>query len=256
MKKILFLLSIILSTISAATPEQVDRYLLLSHSDEQLANLETQFTQMQNRIVGDDTNVTEYDTQMLSIRFKEKLQDEISDNEMDEVLENYKNPILLKFVYETSGGIEDVNALREYIARLKADPTSKDRIKIVEKINEIYSNKDGLTDIYNTMFKPFIQKMIPGKKDPKKMKEMQKKYIESIKEVYKMQLLYSTRDFSKEELDGLLKVMKTPAMNHEIRATYGAIAYAMKDFMNTIASRVEQKIKERKKVKHNLNKNN
>ena len=256
MKKILFLLGVISSTMFAATPEQVDRYLLLSHSDEQLANLETQFTQMQNRIVGDDGNITEYDTQMLTIRFKEKLQEEISDNEMDDILQNYKNPTLLKFVYETSGGIDDPNALRQYLSQIKTDPASKERIKIVEKINEVYSNKDGLTELYKSMFEPFIQKMIPGKKDPKKMKEMEKKYLDSMKEVYKMQLLYSTRDFTKEELDELLKVMKTPAMNHEIRATYGAIAYAMKDFMHTMVNRLEQKFKERKKVKHNLNKNN
>jgi len=121
MKKILFLIGIISSTIFAATPEQVDRYLLLSHSDEQLANLETQFTQMQNRIVGDDSNITEYDTQMLTIRFKEKLQEEISDNEMDDILQNYKNPTLLKFVYETSGGIDDPNALRQYLSQIKKD---------------------------------------------------------------------------------------------------------------------------------------
>ncbi len=240
MKKILYITLFVSSALFSATPKQVDQYLLFSHSEEQLINLETQFSQMENRIYGSNTDATEYDTQMLSIRFREYLERELSESEMNDVLQNYKNETFLKFVYETSGNSYDRSAAAQYIARLKENPESKTRIDLIEKINNFYSNKDGIISIFNTIVKPIMTKMMPAKTDSKFLKKIQKRYVKAMRESSRREILYDTRNFTIEELDKLLKVMETPAMDHEIKAVYGAMSYSLQDFIKSIASRISQ----------------
>jgi len=42
-----------------------------------------------------------------------------------------------------------------------------------------------------------------------------------------------------EELEELLKIVKTPVMNHESKAVFGSTAYALKEFFLSIASRYD-----------------
>ena len=52
----------------------------------------------------------------------------------------------------------------------------------------------------------------------------------------KNETLFATKDFSMEELEALLKVAQTPAIDHEVKAVYGGMAFALKDFFLTLAS--------------------
>jgi len=113
MKKILLALTLFTHLSFSATPEQVEKYLLVSRSEEELIALESQFSAMQNAFKRNDTNQTEdstYDMQMLSLRFKEYIEKNLSEEEMTEVLENYTNVVLLQFVSAASEAQEhDVN---------------------------------------------------------------------------------------------------------------------------------------------------
>jgi len=241
MKKLLLTLLLLSGIIYAATPEQVERYLMLSHAEDDLLELESSFGAMQNRMDAKDGNGTTYDTEMLTIRFREKLQQSLSDSEMDKVLENYKNETLLKFVYESSDPEGDYLEIRKYAKEAKADPELKSRLEIIQKINESYSNKEAIVQMFDTLIMPIIKRVKPENADDKRVKEMRERYLKSMIENGYNQILYATREFSTEELDELLTLSKTPAMSYEIKAVFGAMAYAMEEFMAMMADRMGHK---------------
>ena len=238
MKKILPILLLLASTLFAATPEQVERYLMLSHAEEELLNLESSFAAIQNRMDAKENNGTDYDTEMLTVRFREYLQRALSDSEMDKVLENYKSEVLLKFVYESSDPEGDYLAIRTYAKEAKADPELKSRLEIIKKINENYSNKEAITQMFDTLIIPIIKRVRPKDADKDQIKKMRERYLKSMTENGYNQILYASREFTTEELDALLEVAKTPAMGYETKAVYGAMAYAMQEFMETMANRM------------------
>ncbi len=104
MKKYILLTALYTSFLFSATLEQVEQYLSVSSAEEELLSIESQFSSMQNSF-SQDENASEnntYDMQMLSVRFKDYLQRNLSEDEMDEVLDNYRNVVLLQFVSATS----------------------------------------------------------------------------------------------------------------------------------------------------------
>jgi len=238
MKKLVLALILFSGMISAATPEQVERYLMLSHSEEELLDLESSFTAMQNRMDARDGNGTTYDTELLTVRFREKLQSSLSESEMQKVLENYKNEALLKFVYESSDPEGDSLAIQRYAKEAKADPELESRLEIITKINRYYSNKEAITLMFDTLIAPIIKRMKPGNSNEEQVKKMRENYLKSMINNTYNQILYATREFSTKELDELLEVSKTPAMGYETKAVFGAMAYAMQEFMEMMANRM------------------
>jgi len=238
MKKLLYLLSLFTMTLFAATPEQVEQYLMISHSEEELLELESGFAAMQQRI---DGNGTTYDTEMLTVRFREHLQTNLSEDEMQKVLENYKSPALLKFVYESSDPEGNYMEILKYAKEAEANPELESRIEMVNKINKYYSNEEAITQMFDTLITPIMKRMRPNNSDDEKIEKMRKTYLESmIKNGYR-QILYATREFSTEELDELLEISKTPAMGYETKAVTAAMTYAMQEFMEKMADRMGHK---------------
>ncbi len=243
MKKLFSILFLLTLTLFAATPEQVERYLMLSHAEEDLLDLESSFTSMQNRMNAKDGNGTTYDTELLTVRFREYLQGALSEDEMAEVIANYKSDALRKFVYESSDPEGDYMEIKKYAKEAKADPELESRLSIVEKINQYYSNKEAITAMFDTLIVPIMARMKPSDSDEERMKKMRERYLESMIQNGYNQILYATRDFTTEELDELLEVAKTPAMGYETKAVFGAMAYAMQEFMEKMADRMGHKKK-------------
>ena len=243
MKKILSILLLLVSTLIAATPEQVEHYLMLSHAEEDLLDLESSFAAMQRRMDEKDGSGTTYDTELLTVRFREHLQKNLSESEMEKVLENYKSPALLKFVYESSDPEGDFMEILKYAKEAKANPELKSRLGIIKKINQHYSNKEAIVQMFDTLIVPVMKRMKPDDSNEEGIKKMREKYLDSmIKNAYD-QILYATREFGTEELDALLEITKTPAMGYETKAIYGAMAYAMQEFMVQMADRMGHKRK-------------
>ena len=240
MKKLLLTLLLLSGIIYAATPEQVERYLMLSHAEDDLLELESSFGAMQNRMDAKDGNGTTYDTEMLTIRFREKLQQSLSDSEMDKVLENYKNETLLKFVYESSDPEGDYLEIQKYAKEAKANPELKSRLEIIQKINKYYSNEEAISQMFDTLMLPIFKRIKP-EMDDKNIKEMRKRYLKSMAENGYNQILYATREFETQELDALLEIAKTPAMGYEVKAISAAMSYAMEEFMTVMANRMGHK---------------
>ena len=240
--KQLFIIALFIQVLFAATLEQVEQYLSISNAEEELLLLESQFSAMQNGF-SQDNNASEnetYDMQMLSLRFKEYIQTHLSENEMTEVLQTYKNVVFLQFVSATSVNSADNNETESYIKTLKDNPESAVRIELVEKINSEVNNKDSMIVMFDELMKPLMQNAKGGENlDDTYMKKRRESYMKSMIESSKNETLYATKDFSIEELEQLLEVSQTPAIGYEMKAIYGATAYALKEFFLSMASRYD-----------------
>jgi hypothetical protein len=240
MKKIF--LSAILSTILfGATAEQVEQYLSVSNSEEQLIALEAGFSSMQNALNQKSEESKNYDMQMLSVRFKEKLASELSEDEMKEVLENYNSMVYLQFASATAEQEQtDPQTLDAYIQKLKSDETAHDRLLLIEEIGKHIYKKEYLSEYFDALIAPLYGK---SSKDQKAysdfLKQTKKGYMEMMQTEGQRQLIYALRDFSQEELEELLKVVKRPSVDHETKAVYKAMAYALQEYFKSLASRFD-----------------
>jgi hypothetical protein len=242
MKKLLLSLCLT-SLIFAATPEQVDRYLSISNTDEQLIELENQFTIMQNNL--NSINPTDeaeevYDMQMLSIRFKTYLQKHLSEAEMDEILAQYKNVLLLEFVSATAISQKNDEEMQKYLESLDADPGSQARKTLVEKISDEMYDKDSMALMFDNLMKPLLENAPGGKNmSEETLKKSREAYIERMMEETRKETLYATRDFTMEELEELEQIAKSPAIHTEAKAVFGATAYALEAFFLSLAKRYD-----------------
>jgi predicted Holliday junction resolvase-like endonuclease len=230
----------------AATLEQVEQYLLVSRSEEELIALETQFSAMQNAFKRKDINQTQennYDMQMLSLRFKEYIQKHLSEDEMEEILNNYKNVVLLQFISASSEAKDhDTNETQSYLNQLKTTPEANIRIDLVDKISKELYSKEAMMILFNDLMKPLIQNGIGGANIDKNMlKLMQDDYIKQMVETSKNETLFASKDFTIEELEELLKIAQTPAIDHESKAVFGAMAYALKEFFMSLSDKFDVK---------------
>ena len=231
--KPLYIFIFFISLSFSATTEQVEHYLSVSNSEEELLTLESQFSILFNNTSNDNntSKSSTYDMQMLSIRFKDYIQKHLSEDEMTEVLDNYKNIIFMQFISVTSSQNNEQNTTQRDINQSQE---SSIRIDLVEKINKKIYNKESLLVLFDELISPMIQNMNPNQPSTKEsQKKMKKDYLKNMIESSKKELLYTTKDFSIEELEKILKIAQTPAIEHESKVVSGAIAYALKEFFLT-----------------------
>ncbi len=242
MKKLLLITAALTQLLYSATPEQVERYLSISNAEEELLGLESQFSRMQNNFQASQSNTSKeketYDMQMLPIRFKEYIEKHLSENEMDEILQTYKNVVFLQFTSAISTTTDnDPKEVEAYVKTFENNESSAVRMEIVEKINTKINNKESITLMYDELIKPLIQAASGGEKlDDETMKKSKETYLKSMIEKSKNDTLFATKDFTMEELEELLKVAQTPAIDHEVKAIYGGMAFALKEFFLTLAN--------------------
>jgi hypothetical protein len=158
---------------------------------------------------------------------------------MTQILENYKNMILLEFVSASSEAQNhDRNETISYVRKLKAAPASKTRIKLVNDISKEFYSKESMTIMFDKLMKPLLKKKsLGGKKiDDKIIQKTKEKYLKDMMKTSKIETLYASRDFSFEELEELHEIAKTPSVNYETKAVSGAMAYALKEFFMTLPS--------------------
>ena len=238
--KIIFAFLLLTQVLFSATAEQVERYLSVSSSEEQLIELESQFSQMQANINSMSNESSDYDMQLLSIRFREYLQKNISENEMDEILKQYRSVVLLKFVSVQNDTEYDTEEAKAYMEGLGAEENASVRLGLLEEISDILYNDDNLGILFDNLMKPFLANSKNAQDmDEAQMKKNKESYIKAKRENGKVETAYSTKEFTVEELEALLEIVKTPAIDHESKAVFGATAYALKEFFLSMASRYD-----------------
>jgi len=243
MKKLL-IITLLSQLLFCATAEQVETYLDLSNSEEELIEMERQFSLMQQSFRSLESNTSEeaapYDMELLSIRFREYIQKALSEDEMDEILQNYKNVLLLQFVSSIGDPNWDEKEVEAYLRSVKENPEMKERIALVEKLNRAFNNKESIAIMFDGLIKPLLKSASGGDKlDETYMKKRKEKYIEAMSRESQDETLYATREFSMEELEALLKIAQSKAMGYEVKAVYGGMAYALEEFFLSLANRYD-----------------
>lgn len=240
MKQLLLTLTLLTHCTYAATAEQVEQYLTVSQAEEELLSLESQFSAMQNGFSQKEGS-SAYDMQLLSVRFRDYLERNISEDEMTEILDNYRTVSLLHFINASSEAqSHDQNETTSYVTTLKANPEAKVRIDLIDKISEKFYPKEGMISMFDGLMKPLMQNGIGSDKVNKEMmKAAQENYIDLMLKAAKEETLFATREFNMKELEELMKIAKTSAVDHESKAVFSAMAYALQDFFKSMASRYD-----------------
>jgi len=240
-KKTLLTITILTQLLFAATPDQVEQYISISNSEEQLITLENEFTQMQNNINSISKKETNtYDMQFLSIRFREYLQKNISENEMDEILKQYKNVVLLQFASIQNDAEYDEKEAETYMKELQNEENASVRIDLLDDISEKLYKKDNIGILFDSLIKPLMQNSKSSVQiDDETLKKSRESYVKKMIESGKIETAYSTREFTIEELEELLKIVKTPAIDNESKVVFSAIAYALREFFLSMADRYD-----------------
>ncbi len=235
------LLSIFLSSLLfSATAEQVEQYLSVSYSEEQLIELEEQFSLMQNNLNRDENNVSTYDMELLPIRFREYLQKELSEDEMGDIIKAYRKVLLMRFISAQNDPEYDPKLAESYAKRMEQDADAATRLELAEKIGNALYGKEDIGILFDNLMVPLMQNAPGGSKiDDGSLKKSRENYIKMMEETGRIETIYATKDFTVEELDTLLKIVESPALQHESRAVFGATAYALKAFFLSISSRYD-----------------
>ena len=241
MKKLLLIITILTQLLFSATPEQIERYISISNSEEQLITLESQFSQMQNNInsIAKEETST-YDMQLLSIRFREYLQKNMSENEIDEIMVQYKNVVLLQFVSVQNDTEYDEKEAEAYMKELQTEENASVRMNLLDEISEKLYKKENIGILFDSLMKPLMQNSKNASQiDDETMKKSKEAYIKRMIASGKVETAYSAREFTIEELEELLKIVKTPAIDHESKVIFSATAYALREFFLSMASRYD-----------------
>jgi hypothetical protein len=199
---------------------------------------------------GDDVPLMQ-DSQMIPIRFREYIQKNLSEDEMDEVLDNYKHDVLRKIVsasvlMEEPDTIESYRQFRKQIAQ---EPLPANRTETVKTIiKQLYDEKQ-LIEFFDKMFLPMVKKMaeVSGRDISKKqIDDLGKRFVKKMRESNVNAMLFMTRDFSDDELQELKEVSGNSATSHETRAVFGGIVYALDEAMRNITNRFAKMLQKRK----------
>jgi hypothetical protein len=241
------------SILFGATPEQVERYLLLSGSEDQLVVFEQMIDDMGQMLAaqsGQDIPLMQ-DSQMISIRFREHIQRALSESEMDEVIANYKHDVLRKLVNAEvlMAEPETMEAYQAFQARIQNDPLPAGRIQTVKSIVEKLYDEELLIDFFNKMFLPLIQKMPTKNGKPiskKRLVQFGKSFAKKMRKNNEEAMLFLTQDFSDEELEELDTLSGNSATSHETRAVFGAIVASMREAMDNMGERFAAMIRQHK----------
>jgi len=238
--KIIFAFILLAPILFAATPEQVEQYISVSSSEEQLIALESQFSQMQQNINSMSNGSNTYDMQLLSIRFREYLQKNISEDEMDEILNKYRSVVLLKFVSVQNDEEYDEAEAEKYMKELQVEENASVRMELLEQISTQLYKKENIGILFDNLMKPLLQNSKGASNiDDTLMEKNRKAYIKKMLASGKVETAYSTRKFTIEELKALLTIVESSAIDHESKAVFGATAYALKEFFLSIAERYD-----------------
>jgi len=241
--KIIFAFILLTQFLFSATAEQVEQYISVSSSEEQLIELESQFSQMQqniNSIKKDESASDEYDMQLLSIRFREYIQKQLSEDEMNDILAQYRNVVLLKFVSVQNDTEYDEKEAQSYSEALKTEENASVRLDLLDEISNTLFNKENVGILFDNLMKPLLQNSMGGEKiSEESLKTNRDAYIKRNIADGKLETAYMTREFTLEELETLLDIVKTPAIERESKVIFGATAYALQEFFLSLASRYD-----------------
>jgi len=238
-----FFLTVILGQLLfASTQEQIEQYLSISKSDNELIQIEQVFDSMRQDVESDNNN-----TQEINQIYKEYLQEHLSNNEADNLLALYRTPIMQRYVIEMESSTVSQEDMRAFLEDVKENPLSSEREDIIEEILKVTVNDKQVLAFYKSM----TQRYTPIKKQEdnstKKMSKQEERYLEMMKKGTRNALLYGTQVLSNEEMHELNKALHSSILSKTAKIESEAMVYVMNGFIKSITSKPKVKKSEKEK---------
>ena len=127
-----------------------------------------------------------------------------------------------------------------YVKELETEDNASVRLDLLDKISNTLFNKENVAILFDNLMKPLLQNSMGGQKiSEKSLKKNKEAYIKRNIEDGKLETIYMTKEFTQEELETLLSIVKTPAIERESKVIFGATAYALQEFFLSLASRYD-----------------
>jgi len=218
---------------------------MISGSEDQLMEFEKLVENMSQIFAArsGDAKPLMQDSQMLSIRFREYIQRNLSEDEMQEVMDNYKHDVMRKLV---SAQVlmeepETQEAYGAFVRQIATNPLPSNRTETVKTIIKNIYDESTLKEYFGHTYLPIMRSFgaALGKKlTDKQIAQMQKKFIQNLRKSNYNLMLFMTRDFDDDQLDELRSISASSASDHETKVVFGAISYAMTEALHNLVDRV------------------
>jgi hypothetical protein len=226
-----------LSPLFGATPQQIESYLSLSPTQEELIEIERSFRTLQENLQQQNPSLEHqtYDMQLLTLRFKEAMEKALSQEEMAEVLENYHHILYLRFIALQQTSQYPQESTLAYEKALEDEPQRK---ALLEKIHQILYAKAYLSTLFDGMMKPLLginQQSTPQEQED--FTKMREAFIETKQKEHQKETFFMLQEFTLEELEALLLFLQKPSVQKENRAVASSLSFAMEAFFQTLSLR-------------------
>jgi len=225
----------------SATTEQINQYLSLSHSEQQVIALEQVFDSMREKQETEENNES---TSQVSIVYQEYLEEHLSSNEIEKLLALYRQPTMSRYTSEIKNfsiNEEDMNA---FLESLKEEPLLTEREEIVENIIDVLINEKLQLNFYRSMMQRYQKKN--EENNSSKITSREKSYIESMKKSAKEHLLYGTQVFSMEEIKELKESIGSSIFQKVKKVENEALVKIMNNYIQGIVSKPKKEKEEKK----------
>ena len=241
MKKITLLLTSLLCLSWSATQEQVMNYLSLSKADRELIEIEQVFDNMRQNLDTEDNSSNE-----INQRYSEYLQEHLSDNEMEELIQLYQTPIMQRFVTEMDLVDIPQEEMENFLLSLKEEPLEGERQDIIDEIVKLTVKDEEVINFYKSMTQRYGSRQ--KEKSPNTNKEnnstqytpQEQQFLEGMKKGAKNALLYGTQVLGMEEMSELRQALKSSIISKASNVESEAMIDVMDNFIQNIRSKPKE----------------
>ena len=237
MFKIFTLTALSLSLLFAATSEQVDQYMSLSHSDRALVEIEQMFEDLSQTLETTDSNRS----QQITLAYEIYIGKHISEDEMDELLAIYRKPVMQRYVVEMDTTEIPREEIEEFMRTLEENPPSTQRMDIINNLVENIIDEETMLKFYQSMMQRYIPKENNNSNETnsssiKESNAQEKEFIDMMKKATKQELLYGTQVLSMEEMREINDISKSSLMTKMTKVENEAVIAIMDNFIKLIVS--------------------
>jgi len=239
MKKTILLIILIVQALFSATHEEIINYLTLSHSEQDVVSMAQVFDSI--RQTTQESNETNSTTTDVEILYQEYLESHISSNEIANLLELYRLPIMNRYIAEIKNFNINEEDMDAFLDSLKEEPILSEREDIVNDIVNVLINEELQLNFYRSMMQRYSDNNNSYKKSDSNMTKREKSYVDSMKKTAKNRLLYGSQVFSLEEMHELKSAIESSIFQKIKRVENEALVQIMNNFIRNIVSKPKPK---------------
>lgn len=237
MFKFILLSTLSLQLLFAATSEQVDQYMTLSHSDRALIEIEQFFENLSQSTETSENNQSE----QITLAYEIYIGKHISEDEMEDILAIYRKPVMQRYVVEMDTTEIPETEMKEFLLTLEEHPISTERMDIVNKIIDHIIDEETMLTFYKSMMQRYIPQEDNREKERSDTKKREpnsdeQEFINLMKDATRQELLYGTQVLSMEEMREIHDIFGSTLMSKITKVENEAVIQIMDNFIKLIVS--------------------